>query len=327
MTAENGFVPTPTAVADEVALRLLTVGKIEDASLLYPGAGRGHLFAAAQRVCHVRDKPLPECVAVEKTSARTSHLQERFDADTGVQTTPALSGDSRRALRPAYPPSAQAQSRPLGVEVNIRNGDFLAESFEQQFDYVIANPPYTRYRELDSKKREAYSKRFQTAVDSFSLAAPFVEHTLNQLRAGGQFGFILPEGILTKGYMASLRNRLREECISEVVVLPEPSFPDHTIRPIAIFGEATATPDRNGHFWVEALSPYKPDVEQFLSRVGIGEHNMADAIDTYRKRVQSLQTLLRTLRHRDGADGGYNIEVIPRQFQPEHQAGLGEWTS
>jgi len=49
MPAEDGFVPTPTAISDEVALSLLSCvyedNDSTDTKLLYPGAGRGPLFA------------------------------------------------------------------------------------------------------------------------------------------------------------------------------------------------------------------------------------------------------------------------------------------
>ena len=49
-----------------------------------------------------------------------------------------------------------------GIRWNIQNKDFLQESFTNIFDYVIGNPPYITYHDMDDTQRDLLKRSFKT---------------------------------------------------------------------------------------------------------------------------------------------------------------------
>lgn len=72
-------------------------------------------------------------------------------------------------------------------------GDFLLTALDDDFDFVVGNPPYVRQELIPDALMAAYRKRYQTIYDRADLYIPFVERSLALLSATGQLGLICPD--------------------------------------------------------------------------------------------------------------------------------------
>ncbi len=115
-----------------------------------------------------------------------------------------------------------------GGEVEIVDGDFLdlgrwPFSIEQ-FDVIVANPPYIRHHNLTLQQKalaKHYSRTFGLAVSSLSGSyVYFFLEAIQRLRFGGRLAFITPTEFLDVRYGAALKEALLSWCdIDELIVL------------------------------------------------------------------------------------------------------------
>lgn len=100
------------------------------------------------------------------------------------------------------------------VNWNIYHKDFLQEYINNQitiqFDYIISNPPYINYTELDIKNRQFVRENFESCTKGkFDYFYPFVEASLNLLAPAGQLSFIVPNSIFKNVYAEKLRDTIK----------------------------------------------------------------------------------------------------------------------
>lgn len=325
MPAENGYVPTPAPVADWVARTVFADSPSEGDRLLLPGVGDGSLYAAVRRYCSVRGQPLPDAVAIDNDPERLAELHERFP-NPDQPSVPTFPDGSRWFHRPlalegGISPSEDA---PVAGELRVDEADFLLDPPDAGFDYVLANPPFLRYEEIPSAKRDRYRERFRAAEGRFDLFMPFVEQMLRLLADDGWLVFIAPEQLITSPHMASARKELRNETIHECEYLPKQVFPDHTITTVAV----TVSPDRSlgadSSFYVTPL--YGHETREMLERCGLQGDELEAAVDDYYEGLEMARKLLRFRRRWDGRDGGYKPAVDPTIPDQERQADLGRWS-
>ena len=75
------------------------------------------------------------------------------------------------------------------------------------FDVIIGNPPwvFARGGKLDQKDKDFFYGHYQVAAYQLNLYALFIERSLELLRVGGRFGFIVPNTWLTIPSYETLR--------------------------------------------------------------------------------------------------------------------------
>lgn len=86
------------------------------------------------------------------------------------------------------------------------------------FDAVIGNPPYVRSQFLDEVSKSYFAEHYPPVryqPDTFAL---FMVRGIDLLNDGGRLGFIIPNGILTNTYYASLRKHMLTSTAMQVVV-------------------------------------------------------------------------------------------------------------
>ena len=94
---------------------------------------------------------------------------------------------------------------------NVRNESFISASFERQFDAVVGNPPYVRWKNMaDTQKSELSNDRlwnqyFNSLSDYLYI---FILKSVELLREGGELIFITPEYWHNTMHSQSLRNYL-----------------------------------------------------------------------------------------------------------------------
>ena len=80
----------------------------------------------------------------------------------------------------------------------------------RRFDAVIGNPPYLKIEHVTQGDREYYFRSYPTYSRRFDVYALFLEKSAELLRAGGQFGMIIPSTMLNNLTFAPLRRMLLE---------------------------------------------------------------------------------------------------------------------
>lgn len=326
MTVPDGFVPTPPAVADYMAATLFCQPPSEGDRILFPGAGTGCLAAAVKRYCAVRDHPCPDGVAVETDADRLAVIEEHVASDEPA--VPPLSTRSKHRLRPTYPTVTPSADRSVTLHVETHAADFLLDPPAGEFDYIIANPPFTRYRALDADARDQYREAFRSATGRFGLHMPFVEQMQRLLAPDGWLVFLAPASYLVAENAAAFRDELRRDSLHEFMLLPGATFPDCKVDPVVTALSADPSLGRDGHFWLESFMS-AGRVDDLLRDLGIqSAADREDLVDEYYTTHKTIQRLLESTRLRMGADGGYNMDRIPSEHRPgdSHQADLGQWS-
>lgn len=93
-----------------------------------------------------------------------------------------------------------------GITWNIHKRDFLKVPVEGTFDYIIGNPPYITYHDMDEGQRELLKDNFQTCKYGRSdYCYAFMEMSIKALAPGGKMAYLVPYSILTNKFAGELR--------------------------------------------------------------------------------------------------------------------------
>lgn len=97
----------------------------------------------------------------------------------------------------------------INVKWNILNGDFLKQCIKNKFDYVIGNPPYITYRELDDLTRSYLNENFTSCRHGkFDYCYAFIEASLSCLNDTGKLAYLIPSSIFKNVFAQELRNMI-----------------------------------------------------------------------------------------------------------------------
>lgn len=102
---------------------------------------------------------------------------------------------------------AAERAETSGIDIDRREGNFLDEFAElagEQFDLVIANPPYVRTQQLGGAQAQVLSRRFGLS-GRIDLTHPFVAALPSLIRPGGVLGLLCANRFLTTKAGANLR--------------------------------------------------------------------------------------------------------------------------
>ncbi|WP_257626322.1 Eco57I restriction-modification methylase domain-containing protein [Janthinobacterium sp. NKUCC06_STL] len=167
-------------------------------SLLEPSFGQGEfLLAAVERLLAARSRAL----ATGKTVGSIKHCIQGVELheETFESTRTAVIEMLRRG---DFPPEVATEI----ADAWLVHGDYLLAELRVNFDYIVGNPPYVRQELIPAPLLEEYRKRFATLYDRADLYVPFMEHSLNLLKGGGQLSFICSDRWMKNKYGGPLRN-------------------------------------------------------------------------------------------------------------------------
>ena len=93
------------------------------------------------------------------------------------------------------------------VHWRIYNSDALKLQLNVLFDFVIGNPPYIVYKELDLCTREFIKKTYEVCSDGkFDYYYAFIEAGLKCLKENGKLAYIVPNSLFKNVFAEKLRN-------------------------------------------------------------------------------------------------------------------------
>ncbi|MGE0682184.1 MAG: Eco57I restriction-modification methylase domain-containing protein [Candidatus Binatia bacterium] len=96
------------------------------------------------------------------------------------------------------------------LEAWLVNGDFLLESLEAGFTFVVGNPPYIRQERIPDVLLTEYRRRYATIFDRADIYIPFIERSLALLTPGGALGFICADRWMKNRYGGPLRQMVAD---------------------------------------------------------------------------------------------------------------------
>ncbi|MFX0173588.1 MAG: Eco57I restriction-modification methylase domain-containing protein [Candidatus Hodarchaeota archaeon] len=92
---------------------------------------------------------------------------------------------------------------------NVPDSDLLTKFLKNdQFDFVVGNPPYVNIRMIEQTQKEYYKSVYQTARGSFDLYCLFIEKGVNLLTNEGKLGFITSNQFMLSDYGKYVREYL-----------------------------------------------------------------------------------------------------------------------
>lgn len=97
---------------------------------------------------------------------------------------------------------------------NIKNQDTLSCDFKQEFDYVVGNPPYIKYKSLSQEDREIIRKKFETCKNGkFDYCYAFIESSIKSLKNKGRMAYLVPSSIFKNVFAKDLRKFIKPHII------------------------------------------------------------------------------------------------------------------
>ena len=121
------------------------------------------------------------------------------------------------------------------VKWNLFNDNALSIKLNVSFDYIIGNPPYISYKEMDEDSRKALKKKFEScAIGKFDYCYAFIESGIKHLNETGKLVQLIPNNIYKNVFAKKLRELLTDH-ISTVLDYPDQKLFDKTLTSVSIF--------------------------------------------------------------------------------------------
>ncbi len=96
------------------------------------------------------------------------------------------------------------------VNWSLFNEDALTHKFNFQFDFIVGNPPYITYKDIDDDSKKYIRENYSTcAMGKFDYCYAFIEAGIQLLNDTGKLVQLIPSNIYKNVFANELRNRLK----------------------------------------------------------------------------------------------------------------------
>lgn len=96
------------------------------------------------------------------------------------------------------------------IEWKLFNVDYLRWNNNTKFDFIVGNPPYITYRELEEKEQIYVKTTFKTCIKGkFDYCYAFIEKSIDSLTIEGKISYLIPSSIFKTVFGANLRSYMR----------------------------------------------------------------------------------------------------------------------
>ena len=121
------------------------------------------------------------------------------------------------------------------VNWSLYNDNALTWQTTQRFDYIIGNPPYINYKEIDADSKQFIRKTFSSCSNGkFDYCYAFIERSIGLLTPTGKLVQLVPANIYKNVFGENLRNLLQPN-IRTINEYPEQKLFDGTLTSSTIF--------------------------------------------------------------------------------------------
>ncbi|MCY7789383.1 Eco57I restriction-modification methylase domain-containing protein [Bacillus haynesii] len=96
------------------------------------------------------------------------------------------------------------------VKWNIRDEDYLKHPIEEKVNFVVGNPPYVMYQNLELNERKFLKKNFLScSKGKFDYCYAFIEKSIRELNVNGRMAYIVPNSIFKNVFGKELRDIMK----------------------------------------------------------------------------------------------------------------------
>ena len=121
------------------------------------------------------------------------------------------------------------------VDWKLFHGNALELDLSIKFDFIIGNPPYISYKEMDIESRKALRDRFVSCTaGKFDYCYAFIESAIGLLKDTGKLVQLIPNNIYKNVFAQKLRDMLKEH-LSIVYDYPNRKLFDKTLTSVSLF--------------------------------------------------------------------------------------------
>lgn len=115
------------------------------------------------------------------------------------------------------------------------HGNALELDLNQKFDFIVGNPPYISYKEMDDASRKALRKKFVScSAGKFDYCYAFIESAMGLLKDTGRLVQLIPNNIYKNVFAQNLRDILKAH-LSIVYDYPNQKLFDKTLTSVSLF--------------------------------------------------------------------------------------------
>lgn len=120
------------------------------------------------------------------------------------------------------------------IQWKIFHGDILTYPFTIKFDYIVGNPPYISYRNLEKKVRKCIKEEYSTCKKGKpDYCYAFIENAIQYLALNGKMVYLIPNSVYKNVYAQDLRNLILQY-IEEIRDYPNRKLFDNAMTSSAI---------------------------------------------------------------------------------------------
>ena len=103
------------------------------------------------------------------------------------------------------------QNNIKNVDWNITNGDYLRKKDKNKYDYIVGNPPYITYKEMDEAEQVYLKTHFKSCQKGkFDYCYAFIEKSIESLDKNGKMAYLIPSSIFKTVFGAQLRDIMKK---------------------------------------------------------------------------------------------------------------------
>ena len=96
------------------------------------------------------------------------------------------------------------------VKWNISNEDYLRKDDSIQYQYIVGNPPYITYKEMEDKDQVYLKETYSSCKKGkFDYCYAFIEKSIQSLDTDGKMAYLIPSSIFKTVFGALLRNVMK----------------------------------------------------------------------------------------------------------------------
>lgn len=101
------------------------------------------------------------------------------------------------------------------VDWNIINEDSLKLSWDMKFDYIIGNPPYIKYHDINKTEREFLRNKYKSCTKgNFDYYYAFFEEDFSNLDENGKMVYLIPSNMFKNVHADILRNMIKKSLVA-----------------------------------------------------------------------------------------------------------------
>ena len=117
----------------------------------------------------------------------------------------------------------------LDVSWNIKCKDFLQETIDVDYDFIVGNPPYIAYPDLDVEIRRYVRDNFKTCKKGkFDYCYAFIEKSYKLLTNAGTLVYIIPSNMFKNVFASELRTLIKGD-IEQIYDFPNDKIFDEAL--------------------------------------------------------------------------------------------------